>query len=99
MKDNKYVLMVMNFVKKMFSDSPDVSIKRVIAFLMTCLVIEMVNAYIFLSKATPEYMFYGVAGLIPTILGIAVFGKYKTDKLQEQIKEDAAEELENKETK
>ena len=68
--DNKYVQIVLNFLKKLVSNDNSVSSKRVVGLLSFVLVAEIVNAVLWWNRSIPEFIFYGVIALIAACFGL-----------------------------
>ena len=64
---------IKNFFKKLFSDSSEVSSKRVIAFGAFLLISAMVIVSLSGGVIIPEFIFFGVVALLLTVLGYNTF--------------------------
>lgn len=87
--DNKYVQMIINFLKKLFSNSDEVGSKRVVAFMFALTVIAAAIVAMCGGAAIPQWMFLELLLSMLTLFG---YNTYLTSKTL-QVKSDVASDV------
>lgn len=87
--NNKYVQMLINFLKKLFSNSDEVGSKRVVGFMFAITAIAAVIVAMCGGAAIPQWMFLELLLAMLTLFG---YNTYLTSKTL-QVKSDVASDV------
>lgn len=81
---------VLDFLKKMLSNSDEVSSKRVVGFLSFLLLALAWTVALFKGPLVPEFYWYGIVGLVVACFGLNAYlsGKYLSAPTPETKKDE-----------